>query len=134
MDAQENGRTHRANLLRAVDGLPAIAKGGTGLYTTTLAGYKQVLAHFDDRYFNSLILMTDGANDDPNSISLPKLIQELKSLQDPDKRVRIIAIGMSTDADMKSLTKIAAATGGRAYRADTPDEIIRVFQDALLSR
>lgn len=134
LDAQENGRTHRANLLRAVDGLPAIAKGGTGLYTTTLAGYKQVLAHFDDRYFNSLILMTDGANDDPNSITLPKLIQELKSWQDPDKRVRIIAIGMSTDADMKSLTKIAAATGGRAYRADTPDEIIRVFQDALLSR
>ncbi|MEZ5161273.1 MAG: hypothetical protein R2709_11365 [Marmoricola sp.] len=32
LDSQENGRSHRANLLKAVDGLPAIAKGGTGLY------------------------------------------------------------------------------------------------------
>ncbi|HNO39585.1 MAG TPA: VWA domain-containing protein, partial [Marmoricola sp.] len=130
----DGGIKHRQALLKKVDTLPSITRGGTGLYTTTLAGYKRVLASFNDKYFNSLILMTDGANDDPNSVTLPKLLSELKALQDPNKHVRIIAIGMSEDADMKSLNKIAAVTGGRAYRADTPDEIITVFQDALLSR
>jgi len=134
LDANDGGIKHRQALLKKVDTLPSITRGGTGLYTTTLAGYKRVLASFNDKYFNSLILMTDGANDDPNSVTLPKLLSELKALQDPNKHVRIIAIGMSEDADMKSLNKIAAVTGGRAYRADTPDEIITVFQDALLSR
>lgn len=134
LDAKDGNRSHRAALLASVDGLPAITRGGTGLYSTTLAGYQKVLASFDPKYFNSLILMTDGANEEPNSIGLPKLLSELKALQDPNRRVRIIAIGMSSDADMQSLRKIAEVTGGRAYRADTPDEIIQVFQDALLSR
>lgn len=134
LDARDGDLSHRKSMLRAVDTLPSIARGGTGLYTTTLAGYKRVLASYNDKYFNSLILMTDGANEEPGSISLNKLLSELKDLRDPNRNVRIIAIGMSADADMKSLRKIAASTGGQAYRADTPDEIIQVFQDALLSR
>jgi hypothetical protein len=134
LDARDGNLSHRKSMQQVVDTLPGMTRGGTGLYTTTLAGYKRVLASYNDKYFNSLILMTDGANEEPNSISLNKLLSELKDLRDPDRSVRIIAIGISADADMKSLRKIAAATGGQAYRADTPDEIIQVFQDALLSR
>ena len=78
--------------------------------------------------------MTDGANEDPGSISLPHLVAQLKAMQDPARPVRIIAIGISGDADLTALSRIAAATGGKAFLARDPADIGTVFVRAVLSR
>ncbi|MFC7492725.1 MULTISPECIES: substrate-binding domain-containing protein [unclassified Nocardioides] len=126
--------THRESLAAGLAGLAGLTGGGTGLYDTALAAYEAVLADYDPEAANSVLLLTDGANDDPGSISLPQLMSELRDLADPSRPVRIIAIGISADSDAAALRQIARATGGDAYIAENPADIATVFREALGSR
>lgn len=134
LDEQVAGRTQRDELLAKVAGAVDLTQGGTGLYDTTLAAYREALAKYDPAYFNSVVLMTDGANDDPSSIGLRELLDSLRRLTDPERPVRIIAIGISEDADMGALTQIAQATNGQAFPVKDPRDILEVFSQALLGR
>ena len=62
------------------------------------------------------------------------LLRELKKLRDPQKPVRIVAIGLTGDADMDALSAIAGATGGRAYQTNTAEDIVRVFSQEIAAR
>ncbi len=131
-----DGGTHREALARAVrEGLaPSQLGGGTGLYDTTLAAFKEVQDSYDPNYSNSVIIMTDGQNDDRDSISLSRLLAELKRLEDPARPVLVLTIGISDDADSDALEQIAAATGGTSYTAENPEDIQTVFVDAIAAR
>ncbi|MGW5521186.1 VWA domain-containing protein [Gordonia sp. NPDC003950] len=132
----DNGRTHRDVLAAAVKaGLaPDNLGGGTGLYDTTLAAFKQVQDTYDPNYSNSVIIMTDGQNDDRDSISLDDLLSQLKELEDPARPVLILTIAISDDADTDALKQIADATGGTTYVATTADDIRSVFVNAIAAR
>lgn len=131
-----NGGTHREELARAVrQGLsPSQLGGGTGLYDTTLAAFKEVQNSYDPNYSNSVIIMTDGQNEDPNSIGLDELLADLKDLEDPARPVLVLTIGISEDADTDALKAIADATSGTTYVAETPSDIQNVFVDAIQAR
>lgn len=134
LDAEVGGSSQRELLgARAIE-LADLTSGGTGLHDTALAAYRRALADYDPAYANSVILLTDGANDDPGSISEETLIRRLEALVDPLRPVRIIGIGISADADLAALERIAAATGGRAHRADTPEDVLRVFSEEIAAR
>lgn len=135
LDAPTGDGGKQADLLRAqAEVLPRLTGGGTGTYDTVLAAYRAAAREYNPAYYNSVVLMTDGANDDPDSISLSQLLSELEALHDPDSPVRIIPVGISADADMESLNQIAAATGGQAYEARDPQDILKVLASGLLSR
>lgn len=134
LDAKAGDVTQRQRLGGAIDEALALTDGGTGLYDTTLAAYREALESYDEDYFNSVVLMTDGANDDPGSIGLAELLRTLRAEADPSKPVRVIAIGISQEADMSALRKIAAATGGQAFPARDPRTILDVMAKALLAR
>ena len=134
LDAQVGDGTQRQALDTAISGAVDETDGGTGLYDTTLAAYRKAVKSFDDGYFNSVVIISDGANDDPGSLELPGLLKALEKERDPGRPVRIIAIGISEDADMASLQKIAAATHGAAYAAKDPRDILDVMSEALLGR
>ena len=134
LDETVKGSTQRALLIGLAPRMLGMTHGGTGLYDTTLAAYKAAQAAYDPNYSNSLVLLTDGANDDPGSISLDRLLAELKSLHDPQRPVRIIGIAISKDADFKSLDRISRSVGGHAYYAENPQDITKVFAQALLDR
>ncbi len=70
-------------------------KGGTGVMDTTLAAYKHAQEKWDPAWFNSVVIFTDGASDDSSSLSLEALVNQLKSLRDPAKPVKVIIIGIS---------------------------------------
>lgn len=128
------GKEHRQFLADAVrKGLSDLG-GGTGLYDTTLAAFKKVQDSYDPNYSNSVIIMTDGKNEDANSITLDTLLTELKQMEDPARPVLILTIGISDDADTVSLKQIADATGGTSYVAKTSDDIKTVFIDAIAAR
>ena len=97
--------------------LPTLIKGGTGLYDTVLAGYSQAVRDYNENYYNTLVILTDGANDDPSSISLQDLLRELRTMHDPASPVRIVAVGISQDADMEALGCRTFTDGHRGGRA-----------------
>lgn len=132
-DAGADG-THGEVVRSVADGLPAKVRGGTGVMDTTLAAYKYAQEKWDPAWFNSVVIMTDGASDDSSSLSLESLVNQLKSIRDPAKPVKVIIIGISDDADTGELEQIAAATGGQNYLVRNPDEILGVLASALLNR
>jgi len=101
---------------------------------TTLAAYKYAQEKWDPAWFNSVVIFTDGASDDSSSLSLDSLVNQLTSLRDPAKPVKVIIIGISQDADTGELDQIATATGGQNYLVNNPDEILGVLASALLNR
>ncbi len=134
LDARSGGGTHREALGKAVEEGLSDLGGGTGLYDTTLAAFKKVQDTYDPSYSNSVIIMTDGQNEDPNSIGLDELLAELKRLEDPARPVLVLTIGISDDADSDALKQIAEATGGTTYIAENAADIRTVFVDAIQAR
>ncbi|MFE0751348.1 substrate-binding domain-containing protein [Gordonia sp. NPDC058843] len=134
LDARSGSGTHRDALGRAVEEGLSDLGGGTGLYDTTLAAFKKVQDTYDPNYSNSVIIMTDGQNEDPDSITLDNLLAELKRLEDPARPVLVLTIGISDDADSDALKQIAEATGGTTYVAENAADIRTVFVDAIQAR
>jgi Mg-chelatase subunit ChlD len=130
----EGGETHGDVVRREAAALAGRVKGGTGVMDTTLAAYKHAQKLWDPAWFNSVVIFTDGASDDSSSLSLDALVNQLKSLRDPAKPVKVIIIGISQDADTGELEQIAAATGGQNYLVNNPNEILGVLASALLNR
>jgi hypothetical protein len=134
MDQVVDGVTQRDRLVADISGLDKRTGGATGLYDSTLAAYRTVKANYDARAVNSVILFTDGSNEDPDSLSLEELLAALQRERDPAKPVVIVSIGITDDADAETLRKISEATGGTSYVARNPQDIPSVFVDALQAR
>ena len=134
LDAPEGGGTHGDVVRAEAAKLASRVKGGTGVMDTTLAAYKYAQEKWDPAWFNSVVIFTDGASDDSSSLSLDSLVNQLKSIRDPAKPVKVIIIGISQDADTGELEQIAAATGGQNYLVNNPNEILGVLASALLNR
>lgn len=114
--------------------LPDQAYGYTGLYDTILAAVKRVKEDYDPSKVNSVLLITDGFNEDDNGISLKTLLASLKEIEDPKEPVPVLLIGFGPDTDLKSMTTIAQSTGGAAYSAEVPEDLGKVLVDALTQR
>lgn len=134
LDDLRFGRTQRYALRERAAEMAALTDGGTGLYDTALAAYREALRNYRPEYSNSVVLMTDGRNEDPGSISLEQLLQRLEELRDPDRPVRMVGIAISGDADIAALRRMAHVTGGEAYLAAQPEDVLEVFAQAVLSR
>ena len=95
----------------------------TGLYDTALAAFTKVREQKVNGAINSVVLLTDGVNDDPGSISLDALLGRL------DKRsgVRLFTIGFSAGADHAGLKRISEATDAHAYDASDAASIDKVI-------
>ncbi|MDI3407501.1 substrate-binding and VWA domain-containing protein [Streptomyces cavernicola] len=127
-----NGATQRERLVAAYDALHT-KPGYTGLYDTSLAAYKDAQKSYVKGKFNALVILTDGANQDPGSLSRRALIDELERLADPKRPVRLIAIAVGPDADRKEVKQIAAATGGSGYQIDDPAQMQEVILKAIIA-
>ncbi|MEP6650633.1 MAG: VWA domain-containing protein, partial [Lapillicoccus sp.] len=134
LDETVDGKPQRQALGEALPGLIATAGGGTGLYDTLLSAYQQMLSSYAPGRVNSVILLTDGRNEDPTGITLDQLLTKIKALKDPNKPVVIVTVGMGQRVDTSSLSAVSAVTGGKTYVAQNPQDIKQVFIDALLSR
>lgn len=134
LDEVVDGTTQRDLLAGWSQQLVGLTSGGTGLYDTALAAYRRAIADYDEAYSNSVILLTDGANDDEVTIDLRTLLRSLRATADPQRPVRIIGLAISQDADYVSLRKICRATGGRAYLAEDPADVADVFAEAIAGR
>lgn len=117
-----------------IQSLPSRLGGATGLYDTTLAAVKRVREAYDPEKVNSVLLITDGKNEDSNGISLDVLLAELEAVNDPAKPVPVIMIGFGPDTDLEAMQRIAKVTSGAAYSASKPEDLGTVLVDALSQR
>lgn len=129
-----SNESHKQQLNSVVASLPGRLGGATGLYDTVLAAVKSVRASYDAKKVNSVLLMTDGRNEDDNGISGAQLLAELEAMNDPAQPVPVVMIGIGPDTDMDSMRNIAQATGGAAYSAARPEDLSVVLTDALSQR
>lgn len=136
LHAESGAGTHRDTLLEAAATLSEHARPGadTGLYDTVLAAYREVQESYEPGYVNSVVLLTDGVNEDDDGITFDELLAELQALIDPSRPIPVITVGMGPGADEEVLRLIAAQTGGRSYLARDPADIRTVFVDALTHR
>ncbi|WP_152187434.1 VWA domain-containing protein [Georgenia satyanarayanai] len=136
LHAESGAGIHRDALLEAAAALSDHVRPGadTGLYDTVLDAYRQVQETYEPGYVNSVVLLTDGVNEDDDGISLDELLAELQARIDPSRPVPVITVGMGPGADEEVLRLISAQTGGRSYLARDPADIRTVFVDALTHR
>ncbi len=64
----------RTQILQSLAQITPKKNGDTGLYDTILAGYQTIQDGYDPGAINTLLVMTDGQNDDKNGITLDQLI------------------------------------------------------------
>ncbi len=126
-----DGTSGRARLAQALAGVRVKPNGDTGLYDTVLAAVRTMRATWDPTRVNSVVLVTDGANDDPHGISITTLLRTLTAERDAHRPVTVFAIAYGPSADLASLRQITAATGGAVYAAKDPRAIGTVLQDAV---
>ncbi|MCU1616885.1 MAG: von Willebrand factor type, partial [Frankiales bacterium] len=65
---------------------------------------------------------------------LGALVDTLRREADPARPVKVIAVGVGTDADLDALRQITSATGGATYSALDPNDLKTVLFDALRQR
>ncbi|MFG2057040.1 substrate-binding domain-containing protein [Micromonospora sp. NPDC048930] len=110
------------------------SSGNTGLFDTLLAAYKTVQQDWEPGKVNSIVLFTDGKNDDDNGISQKQLIDQLKKIRDPEQPVQLIIIGIGNDVSKAELDPITAITGGRTFVTIDPTKIGEIFLQAIALR
>jgi Bacterial extracellular solute-binding protein/von Willebrand factor type A domain len=117
--------------LDAVRAVKAVPNGATGLYDSVLAAYQDGRQNWEPGRINTIVVLTDGKNEDPNGISLDQLLAELGKLQDARRPLRLIGIGIGPGVDPTELKRISEATGGQAFTTPDPTKIGDVFYAAL---
>ncbi len=127
------GRTRRAQLLAAVDGL--VATNDTGLYDTVAAAQKALLDGYQQGSLNLVVVMTDGKNDDPTGgLSLEQLKAALtKNASDTGHKVPIATVAYGEKADFNALNEISTLTGGIAFESRESFDIQQVLQSAIFN-
>jgi Ca-activated chloride channel homolog len=120
----------------AVDRLQVDPHGGTGLYSSTLAAVRNVRASYDATRVNSVIVLSDGKDQDAQAhhISLATLLHALRAEADPSRPVQVIGIAYGPDSDTAAMRAITHATGGTLYTARDPRDLPVIFREAIGNR
>jgi Ca-activated chloride channel family protein len=125
----------RGELQNSITQIIPKVNGATGLYDTALAAYKEVQEGWEAGRINSVILFTDGQNQNADGITLPSLVSQLTKLKDPKRPVRMVFIGIGDEVNRKELETIANATSaGGVFIAEDPAKISQIFLEAIATR
>jgi len=115
----------RSELERALPQVRPKDGSRTGLYDTVLAAYKEVQNGWEPGRVNSIVLFTDGQNeDDPGGLTRAKLLSELERLKDDERPIQLVFIGIGADVnegELKSMVKSSGGTGGVFITQDPTD-------------
>lgn len=106
------------------------AEGATGLYDTVISAAAVAQRSWREGN-NTIVLISDGKNEDPGSASLEQVLAKLKPLAGTERPVRILSIALGEDADTAALRRLADATGGESYVAREAEDLDPVFLAAL---
>ena len=99
-----------------------------------MAAYKAVQAGWDPGRVNSVVMFTDGEDQDVGGSTLDQAITQLKAVVDPRRPVQMIFIGIGSQVGEAAMRQISDATGGAVFIADDPAKIDEIFLKAIALR
>jgi hypothetical protein len=114
--------------IKPVPGRPA------ALNKAILAGYKHMVATYQPKYANALLVLTSGADNAPDDIPVSGLLADLHHLYNPNRPVEIVIIMFGNHGNYTAMRQIAAVTAGTAYEITAPAQIGKVFFEAIAQR
>ncbi|NYD44128.1 hypothetical protein BJY14_000111 [Actinomadura luteofluorescens] len=126
--------TRRQLVLSAFARIRVKPHGDTGLYDTVMAAFDYMKRTYKPEYVNSVLLWTDGRNEDPHGPSLEETLDHMRREYDPERPVQVNMLGYGSDVDVNELRRIAQVTHGDAYVAETPGQIQAIFLEAVSRR
>jgi hypothetical protein len=104
-----------------------------GLYDALVAGYRTLKDGYDPGRPNLMIVLTDGGNGDTSARALAQFDQSVQMLADQIKPVRVVLVGIGTDAaGSANLQDIAHVVGGGYAPLSSPAQIKPILLTALL--
>ncbi|MGW5269770.1 VWA domain-containing protein, partial [Rhodococcus sp. NPDC003994] len=83
----------------------------TSTYAAVLAAYRSAVENWSPDGPQSVLLVTDGPNDD-TSISASSFLQSLAGAADPARPVRLDVVSLADNSDIDTLRSAAGQTGG----------------------
>lgn len=120
---------HRAQIEGSLNLLPM---NGTPLYDSVAIAQYDAEHMFDPTRINAVVVLTDGKNEDPNSMTLDSLLHQIGTTsENRATNVKVFSIGYGKNADMEVLKKISESTGASAYDATDPANIDRVLTSVM---
>ncbi|MBY6717934.1 substrate-binding domain-containing protein [Rhodococcus sp. BP-110] len=120
----------RAALDSSLAGLsPATA---TSTYASAQAAYESAVQNWSGDGTNSVLLVTDGPNDD-TSISAASFLQSIAAASDPARPVRIDVVSLTQNSDIATLRSLAGQTGGDLVEVSSSDPSLTASLDRLSS-
>ncbi|GIJ51619.1 hypothetical protein Val02_85050 [Virgisporangium aliadipatigenens] len=126
--------SNRGQLVAALDGLKPKENGDTGMYDSIFAAYQALQNGWTEGMVNTLILLTDGENDDKNGLNREQLLGELGKVKDPKRPIRVLIITIGPDVSPTNLKPITDLTGGGVFAAPDPAKIGEIFLQAITTR
>jgi Bacterial extracellular solute-binding protein/von Willebrand factor type A domain len=94
---------------------------------TILAAYRYMIATYDRKRANSVLIMTGGADDAIGDISARKLLKKLRAIAGPNRRVALLFNVFGQSSHFAAMQRLARATGGAAFQITDPAEINKIF-------
>jgi Ca-activated chloride channel homolog len=117
----------RRALLKAIAALAP--QQGSPLYAATRDAFDAVARRADARRINTVVLLTDGYNEDDHDSNRAALLAHLAT----NPAVHVFTIAYSNDADIATLRMIAQATNAWNYDATDPNDLVDSLRRALAS-
>ncbi|MEU4560322.1 substrate-binding domain-containing protein [Actinoplanes sp. NPDC023936] len=125
----------RQRLQESINDLDPVPAGNTGLYDTVLAAYQEVQKNWKAGRSNSVILFTDGENENEDGLEQGEFLDQLQKAVDPKKPVRLVLIGIGNEVNKAELDKISATVkGSGVFVAEDPAQISDIFLEAIGTR
>ncbi|MGO0575593.1 substrate-binding domain-containing protein [Ornithinimicrobium panacihumi] len=132
-----SGVTQKDVLLAETEKLTVDAlTGDTGLHDALWAAYQEMSAEASPDSIASIVLLTDGINDDPpGGLSEKQVIERLeKARAEAEHEVTVVLIGMGDEPDEDALERLAKAAGGQSLVLRDPTQLPQVFVDVVARR
>lgn len=121
--------TRKIELFAALDDLEV--RNDTALNDTVLAAYETMRTGYTPGQRHTIILLTDGRNDDPDSISHEELLLRLRALRTPDQPIQVVSIAYGEQPDIGKLNEISELVGGEVLESPELENLDELFIEAL---
>jgi len=129
-----NGKTRREALAKAMVDYRAADNSGTPLYKTVLDGVAEMREKVSPGTVTLVVVLTDGEDGESTfKMTQAQFMTKLAAEQDPSRPVPVLALGYGPDVDMKALTAMSEATGGKAFPATNPADLSSAIAKAFLA-
>jgi Mg-chelatase subunit ChlD len=103
----------------------------TALNDTLLAAYQAVQSIYTPGQQHTILLLTDGRNDDENSISHNELVRSLQRLRNSEEPIDVVSIAYGELPDLDLLAEISDEVGGQVIPSPDLADVDRLIVEAL---